>query len=185
MEELEKILTFVFVKRWKEGRWWEAIAITFGVWFLFMLVVGLARALRLLLQIAPQIWHVVAKIPRPSGDILGLAILAAISTLAVFLDLAKVLGLAEIPHSFYMLLRVLVCLTSAVGFSCARRQRLKFWQWVFGTIGVLFNPILPVRLGDRDVWLVLNFLAMVFWWAGTYRMAERDFRSSNHAQRTL
>jgi hypothetical protein len=64
--------------------------------------------------------------------------------------------MADMPYSFYMLLPVLVCLTAVVAFTKARKARLEFWKWAFGVIAALYNPFVPVHLGDKDLWTIVN-----------------------------
>lgn len=65
-------------------------------------------------------------------------------------------GLDRWPYSYYMLLRLVLCGVSL--FLLSVRVRLDDWhRWALIGSAVLFNPVIPVRLGDKDVWIVLNF----------------------------
>src|SRR4030065_2191081 len=70
------------------------------------------------------------------------AIIAAVSLL---------FALAPWPYGYYQLLRFVVCgVASYIAFVAYNRQ--KMWAvWLFGFIGVLFNPLIPIHL-SRELW---------------------------------
>jgi len=66
------------------------------------------------------------------------------------------IGLLPMPYGYYNLSRLTVCV-------CAIYFCLKLFQknntvflWVFGLLAVLYNPIMPVRLYDKEIWMVVN-----------------------------
>lgn len=71
-------------------------------------------------------------------------------------------------RGYFMLLRFVVC--AAFGFWAwdAHDRGMGGWRNAFGLVALFYNPFLPVRLGDRELWEVLNLLTlgMVFmsWW---------------------
>ena len=90
-------------------------------------------------------------------------VLAAASTLAV------ALGLFRMPFGYYTLLRAILCLTSVVDFAAARRRAGNLWMWTYGVLAVIYNPILPLKLGDKTLWIGLNLISLVCVWAGALR----------------
>lgn len=73
-------------------------------------------------------------------------ILAIASTLAIGL------GLLRMPFGYYTLLRVVLCLTSALGFAGARSRGDNRWVWIYAVLAIVYNPILPVKLGSKSLW---------------------------------
>jgi hypothetical protein len=92
-----------------------------------------------------------------------MVILATVATAAV------VLGLLNMPYGFYMLLRATLCLTAAVGFAAARRKGDLPWTWAYGALAVLYNPVLPVHLGAKGLWILLNAGTLIVLWVGARR----------------
>ena len=72
------------------------------------------------------------------------------------LDSLNSVRVCENAYGYYMLLRTAICLTAAYGFSKALDLRRSFWLWVYGSVAVLSNPILPVRAGVSE-WLAWRF----------------------------
>jgi hypothetical protein len=92
-----------------------------------------------------------------------MVILAAVATATV------VLGLLDMPYGFYMLLRSVLCLTAAVGFAAARRRDDLPWSWAYGALTVLYNPVLPVHLGAKGLWILVNAGTAMVLWIGAMR----------------
>lgn len=79
------------------------------------------------------------------------------------------LGLLNMPYGYYTLLRVVLCLASAVGFAAARRRDDHLWLWVYGALVVLYNPVLPLKLGTKSLWIGLNIVSLASLWLGAVR----------------
>ena len=90
--------------------------------------------------------------------------LAVVSTVAVGL------GLLRMPFGYYTLLRVVLCLTGAVGVAAARRREDNLWLWVYGAMLVLYNPVLPIKLGSKSLWIGLNIISLGCLWVGAIRL---------------
>lgn len=80
--------------------------------------------------------------------------------------LVMLVGMLGMPSSFYGVLRVVVCLTAVVGFVRARRAGLERWQWVHGVMALVYNPIAPVYLHRRGMWMIVNLIAIALLWNG-------------------
>lgn len=49
------------------------------------------------------------------------------------------------------------------------RRKINFGAALFGGIALLFNPIFPVYLQDKELWTTIDILsAIAFVWAGIY-----------------
>ena len=75
------------------------------------------------------------------------------------------LALADMPSGYYVLMRIVVCLTSAIvaygGYK--REDSVNGTVILFGLMAILFNPIIPVYLYDREIWMPIDIIgAIVF-----------------------
>lgn len=81
------------------------------------------------------------------------------------------IGIADMPIGYYTFLRIVVCLSSGViayG-SYSIEEKINFGAALFGGIALLFNPIFPVYLQDKELWTTIDILsAIAFVWAGIY-----------------
>lgn len=92
---------------------------------------------------------------------------------AVASTIAVALGILPMPFGYYALLRVVLCMTGAVGFVAARRVENTVWPWVYGVLVVLYNPVLPVHLGSKPLWVFVNLATLGVVWVGAPRFRGR------------
>lgn len=85
--------------------------------------------------------------------------------LSLFLLIGSIADPRDLFDGYYMLLRLFtsgVCLYSAVKF------KTEWAKWIFGGLTVLYNPVLPIHLGDKDAWTVINLITIIYMWAALY-----------------
>lgn len=69
------------------------------------------------------------------------------------------LSLAPLPIGFYTLLRIVITIGAVAVIIQEIDNGLNTWVIIFGLIAILFNPIIPVYLGDKDVWVPIDIIA--------------------------
>ena len=73
-------------------------------------------------------------------------------------------GLANLPYGYYLLLRLLLCGMSLF-LLLGAELRLENWhRWALGGFAVLYNPVVPIRIGDKDIWAFLNVATVILFW---------------------
>jgi hypothetical protein len=77
---------------------------------------------------------------------------------------AVLLGFTDLPYGYYMLLRLFLCGVSLF-FMFGAHLALADWQrWILGGLAVLYNPIFPVRIGERAIWQIVNVATVGLLW---------------------
>lgn len=68
------------------------------------------------------------------------------------------LGVLPMPYEFYDNLRVIVCLCLYFYFQAVlpERGQRRVWFVVIISLLILYNPILPMHIGDQTVWTLIN-----------------------------
>lgn len=67
------------------------------------------------------------------------------------------LAIADMPSGYYVIMRIIVCFVSSViAYSEFRKARVNLSVIVFGVMAIVFNPIIPVYLYDRDIWTPID-----------------------------
>lgn len=78
---------------------------------------------------------------------------------AVFL----LIGLADLPIGYYTFLRIVVfiasCLLSLKTYN--EKNKLSLWTIIFAFTAILFNPLIPVYLYDKEIWSILDIIVAV------------------------
>jgi hypothetical protein len=93
--------------------------------------------------------------------------------------LATLVGLFKLPYGYYIILRAAICIAAAFGFSLALQRRSDKWMWIYGAAAVLYNPVFPVRLGDKGFWVILNFTTIGVFWLAFARKGPRFTPGAN------
>ena len=69
---------------------------------------------------------------------------------------ALAIGFLPMPFGYYIISRLIVsgcALYFAVKFY---KQQDNFKPWIFGFLVVLYNPIIPMPLGSKALWMIVN-----------------------------
>jgi uncharacterized membrane protein len=73
-------------------------------------------------------------------------------------------GFDDQPYGYYMLLRLCLCGASLFLLAGANLTLVDWQRWALGGFAVLYNPIVPIRIGEKDIWEVLNVVTVVLFW---------------------
>jgi len=71
------------------------------------------------------------------------------------------IGLAELPIGFYTLLRIVVTIGSITVVVKEFENGFNFWVIAFGLTAIVFNPLIPVYLHDKGVWLPVDIVCSI------------------------
>jgi hypothetical protein len=71
------------------------------------------------------------------------------------------------PYSYYIILRWVILISSAIIAYNFYNSKLQGWTLVFGAVGILFNPILPFYLA-KSTWVILDFIGAIVFFLAAY-----------------
>lgn len=77
---------------------------------------------------------------------------------------------------YYMLLRVITCATCVYS---AVKFKTEWTKWIFGILAVVYNPVLPVHLGDKDLWAIINLATIVYMWVAIFKESKQQKTKNN------
>jgi len=81
---------------------------------------------------------------------------SAVTPALAIATVGVLIGLADLPYGYYMLLRLVLCGISLFLLFGANLVLRDWHGWALGGFAVLYNPLLPVRLGEKAIWVGLN-----------------------------
>ncbi len=87
------------------------------------------------------------------------------------------LALAQLPIGYYTFLRISVTIGALLLLHHHwTRSGINVWVILFGATAILFNPIAPIYLGDRSLWVPFNVASGVLFILDALRVhgKERD-----------
>jgi len=87
---------------------------------------------------------------------------------AIVAIIILVLSLGSWPYGFYSLVKIVVT-GIAIYYAYTvyeSAQGTNWWFWLFTAIAILFNPIFPIYLYDKNIWnmmdIVVGILFLIF-----------------------
>ena len=76
----------------------------------------------------------------------------------------SLISILPFDTGFYTFTRIVICISSVVGVLALRKKDRGAWI-VFALIAILYNPVFPVHLNDKELWMVVNAItACSFIW---------------------
>jgi hypothetical protein len=84
-------------------------------------------------------------------------------TLITIVALAVGIGLLPLPSDYYVLLRLFLCGVSLYFLTRPGGVR-DSEKWILGGLVVLYNPIVPVGLGSKAIWSLVNIATVAWFW---------------------
>ena len=68
------------------------------------------------------------------------------------------IGILPMPIGYYTLLRLIVCACAIYYAYSLSQSEDKTFMFIFGFLAILYNPILPVYLYEKSIWIILNII---------------------------
>lgn len=69
------------------------------------------------------------------------------------------LCIGDLPIGYYTLVRIVVTIGAVCILLNEPGKDLNFWRVAFGLIAIIFNPVIPVYLHDKAIWLPIDIIA--------------------------
>lgn len=76
---------------------------------------------------------------------------------AVFLLLA----LLNLPMAYYTFLRIIVTIGAIAIVVKELGTGFNFWVISFAVVAILFNPLIPIYLNDKEAWMPIDIIAAI------------------------
>ena len=80
--------------------------------------------------------------------------------------------LKHLPHGFYTLLRLVVCLTSIFVASFAYKAHIRHWVYIMGFIALLFNPIIQIHF-NKSTWQLIDLITAILFIVPIFKLREK------------
>ena len=71
------------------------------------------------------------------------------------------IGLLPMPYGYYFLSRLVVFVCAIYFAMQLNSQSDTTMVWVFGFFALLYNPIIPIHLGSKGLWVIVNVVTAV------------------------
>lgn len=71
------------------------------------------------------------------------------------------IALANLPIGFYTFLRISVTISAVLALIDEYNNGINVWVIIFGIIAVIFNPLLPIYLSDKESWIPIDIITAI------------------------
>lgn len=71
------------------------------------------------------------------------------------------------PYSYYIFLRWIIFISSAIVAYNFYTSKFQAWALIFGATAFLFNPVFPIYL-DKSTWVIFDFVAATLFFLAAY-----------------
>lgn len=71
------------------------------------------------------------------------------------------LALIDLPIGYYTFLRIIVSIGAVTVIINEYENGVNFWLIAFGFLLILFNPLFPIYLNDKDAWAPIDIIAAI------------------------
>ena len=72
------------------------------------------------------------------------------------------IGLLPMPYGYYFLSRLVVCICAIFFLNQLYKSNERTSVFIFVGIVILYNPLFPIHLGDKSIWIVVNIITAFF-----------------------
>ena len=94
--------------------------------------------------------------------------------LMVLCGFLLLLGIADMPIGYCTLLRLVVTIGSVAVVVAEMEMGITPWVIAFGLLALLFNPIIPVYLNDKDAWMPIDLIGGVLFFIKAYSRSPKE-----------
>ena len=78
--------------------------------------------------------------------------------------IALAIGILPMPLGYYMLSRLVVSAGALYFAFHFYKQNINFKVWIFGFLVVLYNPIFPIHLNEKEIWILVNLPTIYYFY---------------------
>jgi hypothetical protein len=71
------------------------------------------------------------------------------------------LALTDLPIGYYTFLRIFVTIGAVAVVITEFENGINFWVIAFGLITILFNPLMPIYLGNKSAWMPIDLITSI------------------------
>ena len=82
---------------------------------------------------------------------------------------ALLLALMTLPIGYYTFLRIVVTITAVIIITKELKVGITIWLILFGITAIIFNPIIPIYLYKKHLWMPIDIIAAVLFFSYSFK----------------
>ncbi|MGL2965878.1 DUF6804 family protein [Flavobacterium sp. XGLA_31] len=89
--------------------------------------------------------------------------------IVLLVGIALLLALAPLPIGYYTFLRLAVTVTAIFILVREFKKGISLWLILFIITAVLFNPIIPIYLYQKTLWMPIDIVAAILFFSYSFK----------------
>lgn len=79
------------------------------------------------------------------------------------------LALADLPIGYYTFLRIVITIVSVIVAINENKKGINIWVVLFGLTAIVFNPIFPVYLYEKSIWMPIDIVSAILFLSYSFK----------------
>lgn len=100
--------------------------------------------------------------------------LLKMNKLTAITAILSLIGCFPLPIGYYTFLRIVICISCIVIIVHDKDRGVNITNILWAVVAVLFNPIFPVYLHEKAIWIVLDIIAAILFGVKTYQLTRKN-----------
>ena len=84
------------------------------------------------------------------------------------------LAVADLPIGYYTILRIIITIGACLIILNDYKGEIGSWIILFGIVALIFNPLFPIYLNDKDAWLPIDLLTALLFGIKSFTLKSAD-----------
>ena len=97
--------------------------------------------------------------------------------------LIVLIGLADMPYGYYTILKISLFAASIATIWICKSRLHEAFIWLCGVAAIIYNPLIPIRFGDKEIWVLINFATLALIWAAAFSLSRSARQTQKNAAR--
>lgn len=93
--------------------------------------------------------------------------------IAIACTLIVLIGLADMPYGYYTILKISLFAASISTIWICKSRLHEVFVWLCVVAAVIYNPLIPIRFGDKEIWILINFATLTLVWTAAFALSRQ------------
>lgn len=84
------------------------------------------------------------------------------------------IGCFPLPIGYYTFLRIVIFIACVILIIYDKDKGLNWSNIALGITGIIFNPIIPIYLHEKEIWMIIDVLGSILFAVKTYQLYKTE-----------
>jgi hypothetical protein len=84
------------------------------------------------------------------------------------------IGCFPLPIGYYTFLRIVIFIACVILIIYDKDKGLNWFNIALGITGIIFNPIIPIYLHEKEIWMIIDVLGSILFAVKTYQLYKTE-----------